>query len=160
MSKKRNQRDHLPYIVISIALLPIILIVLAICFYVLSTFVKTTNVKTIFAKDVPKIAPAIEEYKKLYGYYPNSLKSLDEGLANKYSSVCDGSADQPLGCTSDKYAYSISSNFDEDINDTSPAADCGYIIVISQDAIKGSRIIDRYDKLKNTDNIDCLDFAK
>lgn len=159
-SSKNKKRDFALYIVMSIALLPFVLIALAMIFYLLNSFVKTTSAKTTFARDVVKIAPAVEEYQKLYGYYPSSLKSLDEGLASKYSPVCDGSTDQPMGCTSDKYTYSISSNYTKNPDGSSTPTDCGYMIVISQDAIKGLRIIEAHANLKNSDNIDCKDFVE
>lgn len=158
-SRKRKKRDFGLYLVISIALLPFVLIALAMIYYLLNSFVKTTNAKSAFDKDLPEIISAMEDYKQLNGKYPGDFRLLKNGLTYTSSDICDGSANEPVGCAPDGYNYGISTNYDKGINDASPAADCGYIIVMSQNAIKGLRIIDGYAKLENTNDINCLDFA-
>lgn len=160
MSKKRHKRDIVPYIAIPIALLPIILIIAAAGFYLINTYLKTTNARSIFKKDLPEIISAAEDYKQLNGKYPGDFRLLKNGLTYTASDICDGSDSEPIGCAPDGYSYDISTNYNKNVNDTSEPADCGYMIIMSQDAIKGSRIIDAYIKLENSDNTRCADFVE
>ena len=160
MSKKRNQRDIVPYIAIPIALLPIILIIAAVSYFTINSFLKTTSAKSTFENDLPEIVSAMEHYKQLNGRYPGDFRLLKNGLTYTPSDICDGSVNEPVGCAPDGYNYGISTNYNKNFHDTTEPADCGYMIIMNQDAIKGSRIIDAYIKLENSDDIRCADFVE